>query len=115
MTLFKPSQDEWVQGGGNVPLVVVPKGFPSQSYAEFESEDVGSTLRASGGVLGGGNRDIDRCPVVCRASGQANAETLIGMTPTLCTLCDRPFVAIPMEIDCCNGRITEGIYGTHKQ
>jgi len=41
-------------GGGNVPLVVVPQGFPNQSYAEFEQEDVSSTLRASGGVSGGG-------------------------------------------------------------
>jgi len=114
ITLFKPSQDEWVQGGGNVPLVVVPQGFPNQSYAEFEQEDVSSTLRASGGVSGGGNRDIDRCPVICRASGQANAEVLENMAPTLHTLCDHPFVAVPICLATAQGNaeITEGIAPT---
>lgn len=58
ITSSKPSQDEWVQGGGNVPLVLVPC-YGQTSYDEYELVDQAVTLKASGGNYGGGKRDVD--------------------------------------------------------
>lgn len=51
--LSKPSPDEWEQGGGNVPLVLVPS-FGQVAYDNYEPMDQSVTLKASGGNYGGG-------------------------------------------------------------
>ena len=58
ITSSKPSQDEWVQGGGNVPLILVPC-YGQTSYDNYEPMEQAVTLKASGGNYGGGNRDVD--------------------------------------------------------
>ena len=57
-TSFKPSQDEWEPGGGNVPLVLVPC-YGQTSYDEYEPMEQAVTLKASGGNYGGGNGDVN--------------------------------------------------------
>lgn len=53
ITPSKPSLDEWEQGGGNVPLVLVPC-FGQASYDEYAPTEQAVTLKATGGNYGGG-------------------------------------------------------------
>lgn len=48
ITLFKPSPVEWEQGGGNVPLVVVPKSFEClrESPPQYRESDISATILA---------------------------------------------------------------------
>lgn len=52
ITSSKPSQDAWAQGGGNVPLILVPC-YGQTSYDEYQPSEQSTTLKASGGNYGG--------------------------------------------------------------
>ena len=53
ITSSKPSQAAWAQGGGNVPLILVPC-YGQTSYDEYQPSEQSTTLKASGGNYGGG-------------------------------------------------------------
>lgn len=102
----KPSQDEWEQGGGNVPLVLVPC-FGQSSYDEYSLTEQAVTLKATGGNYGGGTETLvlEPCnlPIVCRATQQSNAEIMVDCCPTLTSAAgtsgnNQPFVAIPYAL-----------------
>lgn len=62
ITPSKPSLDEWGQGGGNVPLVLVPC-FGQASYDEYAPTEQAVTLKATGGTYGGGTETLIAVPV----------------------------------------------------
>ena len=45
-------------GGGNVPMVMEQTAYVAQSYHEIKESDVGASLKACGGVLGGGSENF---------------------------------------------------------
>ena len=73
-------------GGGNVPLVLVPC-FGQASYDEYAPTEQAVTLKATGGNYGGGTENLVlvpcKFPIVCRATQQSNAETMIDCCPTI--------------------------------
>ena len=89
ITLFKPSQGVWEQGGGNVPLIICRA--TAQGHAE-SCEDLAPTVTAAAG-MSGNNQPIVTVPVSAafmrNPSGDAGG---IGyeeeVSPTL--LADRP-------------------------
>lgn len=62
ITPSKPSPDEWEQGGGNVPLVLVPC-FGQASYDEYAPTEQAVTLKATGGNYGGGTETLVLEPI----------------------------------------------------
>lgn len=48
--LCKHSVQEWEQGGGNVPLVLI---VTESHYDDWHEDDISNTLRASGATQGG--------------------------------------------------------------
>lgn len=62
MTSSPLSQAEWEQGGGNVPLVLVPC-YGQTSYDEYQPSEQSTTLKASGGNYGGGTETLVLEPI----------------------------------------------------
>ena len=48
ITLFRPLRGEWVQGGGNVPFVIVPKSFEClrESPPQYRESEITATILA---------------------------------------------------------------------
>lgn len=65
-------------GGGNVPMVMESVPYAAQSYHEIKESSVGASLKASGGVLGGGSENFVVAGVDCR-----NATEYLEMNGTL--------------------------------
>ena len=122
----KPSPDEWEQGGGNVPLVLVPckgdvgianGGAGKKAGSVAFSKEVSPTLKAGASGLQAPVVAIPyKFPIVCRATQQSNAETMVDCCPTLTSAAgtsgnNQPIVAIPHTVlsigaDCYNGKVT---------
>lgn len=93
-------------GGGNVPLVLVPC-FGQASYDEYALTEQAVTLKATGGNYGGGSENLVlapcKFPIVCRATQQSNAETMIDCCPTITSAAgtsgnNQPIAAIPYTL-----------------
>ena len=62
-------------GGGNVPMVMESVPYAAQSYHEIIESPVGASLKASGGVLGGGSENFVVTGVDCRNATEYEEQT----------------------------------------
>ena len=101
-------------GGGNVPLVLVPckgdvgiaNGSAGKKAGSIAfSKEVSPTLKASASGLQAPVVAIPhKFPIVCRATQQSNAETMIDCCPTITSAAgtsgnNQPIVTVPMVLD----------------
>jgi DNA (cytosine-5)-methyltransferase 1 len=88
-------------GGGNVPMVLEPKGFEMQAFGLYKDSGIASSLKARDYK---DSTDLVAEPIMCLASSSANAEITEGnISPTLCARAGTggnnvPTVVMPQKV-----------------
>ena len=87
--------------------VIQAQAFGQASYDEYVPTEQAVTLKATGGNYGGGSENLIlapcKFPIVCRATQQSNAETMIDCCPTITSAAgtsgnNQPIAAIPYTL-----------------
>ena len=97
--LSKRLLDEWAQGGGNIPLILIPVTYQQESYDEYGECDTAPPLKASGGNYGGGTEVLTLQPI---GVDLFNAALTGERTKTICAARSDhehlPCVAVPYTL-----------------
>lgn len=87
--------------------VIQAQAFGQASYDEYVPTEQAVTLKATGGNYGGESENLIlapcKFPIVCRATQQSNAETMIDCCPTITSAAgtsgnNQPIAAIPYTL-----------------